>query len=74
MWKGSTLTQMFSFQCVLVFQLQVKSKEVNILQHLEREYGNYLVNETYGNFNDYTKARRASNKKGSPGLFIVNCS
>lgn len=57
MWKGSTLTQLFSFQCVLVSQLQVKQKEVNLLQHLEREYGNHdLVIKTYGNFINYTKA------------------
>lgn len=29
------MTQLFSFQCVLVSQLQVKPKEVNILQHLK---------------------------------------
>lgn len=55
MWKGSTLTQLFKFQCGLASQLQVKPKEEDILQHVKSGYGTHdLVNQTYGNYVKYT--------------------
>lgn len=55
MWKGTTLTQLFKFQCGLASQLQAKPKEDDILQHVKSGYGTHdLVNQTYGSFIKYT--------------------